>query len=158
MCSEQISRPATEILVPVVVPGNILHVILPASLAHSFAKNFTCNNWMHYRENYDFYVYIYTICNIYTIKYIHIKIVPLGFLTHYIACAKLYCGNSRFTPVSSIEAIQIYNGMTDWSLSSDSFPEKIPVWGKIQYLLRLKWRKYDKCYKCYLFFFPHLHQ
>lgn len=35
------------------------------------------------------------------------------FLSCYTACAKLHCSNSRVTLVSSIEAIQIYNGMTD---------------------------------------------
>lgn len=29
------------------------------------------------------------------------------------------------TLVSSIDAIQIYNGMTDWNLCNDSFPEKL---------------------------------
>lgn len=53
--------------------------------------------------------------------------MPLGFLSCYTACAKLHYSNSTVTLVSSIEAIQIYNGMTDWNLCNDSFPEKLLV-------------------------------
>lgn len=103
---------------------------------------------MHCRKNYDF------LC-----AYIYFCITPLGFLSCYSACAKLHCSNSTVTLVSSIEAIQIYNGMTDWNLCNDSFPEKLLVWGKIQYWLLLRWklRKYDKHYLYLLLYIDQLY-